>query len=401
MTMPTVVIGLDLGVADAGDFIVGSSLVGGADVISDGLTTVTGSSTRVSIRRGRTGRLIDPIDAASVVITLNNEDRSFDPAFSTGPYFGALVPARGVSVTVGGVRIFTGFIEDWDLDYDVSGRSTASVKGTDALGILGQCEFDAWTNTYTTPASKLFAICDRTEVQWPSPLRWFDDAITPSLSADLQSDSVSWGSSVLAYCQQIAKSGYFSLFFAMADGVLRYQEFAATSGPSTAFPKYPAVSASFGGANIPFRSIARRSGSETLFSSVSVDREGGTAQTSSVADPATWQTTYGRLRRLSVPSTLFADDSSSLSMSATLLGFYDEPSDDLNEISVELAALSGSDQTTVLGVDIGATVTVEFTPNGVGSAITQTLAVQGISHDISPASHVVTFSLFNYLDATV
>lgn len=398
MAMPTVSIGLELGVADAGDFIVGTSLVGGADVISDGLTTATSSATRVSIRRGRTGRLIDPIDAGSVAIVLNNEDRDFDPAYSSGPYYGYLVPARGVQVIVGGVTIFTGFVEDWDLDYDVSGRSTATVQGTDALGILGQCSFDAWTNTATTAAAKLTAICERTEVQWPASLRWFDDTMGSVDFPDvqLQSDAVAWGSNVLNYCQLISASTYFSPFFATADGVLRYIQYATTT-----FPKYPAVSASFGGANIPFQGIARRSGSETLFSSVSVDREGGTAQTSTVADTAAWQATYGRLRRLSIPSTLLTSDSAALSQAGTLRAFYDAPSDDLNELVVHIHPLSGGEQTTVLGLDIGDTVSVTFTPNGVGSAITQTLAVQGIAHDISPDSHVITFSLFNYLGATV
>jgi len=438
MPAPTVVVGIDLGISDVGDFIVGTSLVGGADLIGDGLTTVSNTVNRVSIRRGRTGTLVDPIDAGTVVIQLNNENRAFDPAHASGPYFGKLVPSRGVSVMAGGVTIFTGFVEDWDLEYDVSGRSVALTRCTDALGILGQTEFDAWTNVGATGATKLSNICDRPEVDWPSGLRVFDSTINaldpdptrPILGA-LQSDNVSWGSNVLNYMQQIAKSEFFSLLYATAAGVLRYRQYASFFFNSIAAfaPAYPAVSASLSDAGgsfqmvitevngdpitdefgapitasvsrVAYESIARTLGSETLFSSASVDRTGGTAQTATVAALSTWQATYGRLRRLSVSDTLLAADSHALKMAQALRDYYDTPADVVTSITVQVAALSVLDQTTVLSVDIGDAITVTFTPNGVGVAITRTLAVQGISHIIELESHLVTFSLFDYLGAT-
>jgi len=368
-------------------------------VLGTGVTTVTNTVNRVSIRRGRTGRLIDPIDAGSCSIVMNNENRHFDPVFSTGPYFGKLVPSRGVTVDVGGVRIFTGFVEDWDLDYDVSGRSTAAARCTDALGILGQCSFTTWTNTATTGAGKLTNICDRPEVDWPSGLRWFDaDIGTYALGflPPLQSDNVSWGSNVLNYCQLIARSELFVLFFATASGALRYRTWVDPDGVDrTEYDPLP-VSAAFGGTDIPFQSIARRSGSEMLFSSVSVDREGGTAQTATVSDPVAWQGTYGRLRRLSIPETLLASDAVALSMAQKMRDYCQVPRELITDITVELAALSGADQTAVLEVEIGDRVRVAFTPNDVGSAVTRVHAVQGITHDISPESHTVTFSLFRY-----
>jgi hypothetical protein len=405
------VVGIDLGISDPDDFIVGVSLVDGPKLIGDGFTTVNSAVNRVSIRRGRTGRLIDPIDAASVNIVLNNEDRSFDPAFASGPFYEKLVPSREVAVSVGGVRIFTGYVEDYDLDYDVSGRSTAAVRCTDALGILGQCSFTSWTNAATTGAAKLSNICNRSEVDWPAELRSFDQGIDRTIATTrvkLQGDNVSWGSNVLNYCQLIARSEYFSLFFATARGVLRYQQFIELDTTTTfkddyewLFPRYEPVSVAFGGAGVPFTSIRRTTGSETLFSSVSVDRENGIAQTATVPNTTVWKNIYGRLRRLTIPETLLATDTDSETVAVRLLAFYYEPSDDINELTVELGGLSCADQVLVLGIDIGDTVSVEFTPNDIAPAITQTLAVQGISHDISPASHTVTFSLFNYLDATL
>jgi hypothetical protein len=408
------VVGIDLGIPNAGEFILDTSELDGPDVLGTGFTTVTNLVNRVSIRRGRTGRLIDPIDAGSCSIVLNNENRDFDPAHAAGPYFGAIVPARDVAVSVGGVRIFTGFVEDWDLDYDVSGRSTAAARCTDALGILGQCSFTAWTNTATTGGGKLSNICNRPEIDWPAWLRWFDDNLfgfdsaVPAVEGLLQPDNVSWGSNALNYCQLIARSDLFSLFFANANGVLRYRQYPhpfifafyiIASGTFTPW-RPPVVAATFGGSGIPFQSVARRTGSDMLYSSVSVDREGGTAQTRTVADLAAWKATYGRPRRLSIPDTLVARDVYTDSIARDLLALVDDAVDMISDVVVELAPLSCADQVTVLSIDIGDAVTVTFHPNGVGSPITQTWLVQGITHDISPASHTVSLSLFDYFGAS-
>jgi len=414
MSAPTVSVGIDLGIPNPGEFLLDTSELDGPDVLGTGVTTVTNTVNRVSIRRGRTGRLIDPIDAGSCSIVMNNENRHFDPAHAAGPYFGKLVPARDVTVDVGGVRIFTGFVEDWDLDYDVSGRSTAAARCTDALGILAQCSFTAWTNTATTGATKLSSILDRPEVQWPAWLRWFDDnlrgfdSVAAVVEGLLQSDNVSWGSNALNYCQLIARSELFTLFFANANGVLRYRQYPhpvifafyiIASGTFTPW-RPPVVSATFGGSGIPFQSVARRTGSDMLYSSVSVDREGGTAQTRTVADLAAWQATYGRPRRLSIPETLVARDVYADFIARDLLALVDDAADMITDVVVELAPLSPADQTTVLSIDIGDAVTVEFHPNGVGTPITQTWLVQGIAHDIAPESHTVSLSLFDYFGAS-
>jgi len=97
---------------------------------------------------------------------------------------------------------------------------------------------------------------------------------------------------------------------------------------------------------------------------------------------------------------LLSADSHALRVAEVLRDYYDTPADVVTSITVQLAALSVLDHTTVLSVDIGDAISVTFTPNGVGTAITRTLAVQGISHTIEPESHLVTFSLFDYLGAT-
>jgi hypothetical protein len=398
---------LELNQIETGEFVVGTSLVGGTDVIGDGLSSVSTSAVRCSIRRGRWGQLYDDFEAATISVTLNNEDREFDPSYASGTYYGELLPGRRMKVQVGAYPLVSGFVNDYDLEYDVSGRSVTVLKGTDALGRLGALEFDAWTNGYTYATAKLSAICDRSEVAWPDPLQDFIGFSRAPVgggpvSVTLVSDSVSWGSNVLSYMQLIARSDYLSWLFAAADGKLTLRptvQWSATDG-SNWTPG--AAVASFGGANIPYQSITAQYGSETLYSHVSADTPAIDAQTAVVADLNAWTLDYGPPRRLTVTDLLIGGDVNgsaedlTLGLAESLLAFYEAPAFRITEISVELAGLSTANQNIMLGIDIAEAVAISFTPNGITPAISQTVAVQGIAHDITPDSHVVTLSVIDY-----
>jgi len=413
VNVPAVTVDLELNQIEAGEFVVGSSLVGGTDVIGDGLSEVQSSVVRCTIRRGRWGQLFDDFEAASVSVTFNNEDRRFDPVYADGDFFGELVPGRDIEISAGGVRVFTGFVQDYDLEYDVSGRSVTVARATDALGRLGAVEFDAWTNLERYAPSKLTAICERSEVQWPGTLRDFipaDYIILRTVTGPITmaQDAVSWGSNVLNYMKLIARSEWLSWLFASADGVLTLRPVVQFASLDNDWTPGAAVAA-FGGAGIRFQTISAQYGSERLYAEVSVDTPFIDAQTATVADPELWQQTYGPIRRLSISELLLTGFTSPpplallvstedfvMNLSDDLLAFYEAPAFRITEFSVELAALSPANQATVLGIDIAQVVDIEFTPNGVGDPISQTLVVQGVGHDITPDSHVVTFSVIDY-----
>jgi hypothetical protein len=382
VSTPTAVVSLETTIPDSTDAIIGTDSIGGAKTIGDGLTTISSSVVRCTIRRGRWGQLYDDFEAASINVVVNNETRAFDPSYASGTYYGNLDPGRRLKVEAGGVTIVSGFVQDYDLEYDVSGRSVVALKATDGLGQMAALSFDEWTNSADQASVKLDAICNRPEVNWPAELRDFVDALG---ATSLQADLVSWGSNVLNYMQLIARSDKLSYLFVSAGGVLTLRERRATSSV-----------ASFGGANIPYQTVQVGYGTETLFSEVSVDRAGGTAQTYTDPGLTAWVAKYKTQRRLSIPSTLLSSDALALALASDLQQIYSTPTFRFTEFSVQLAALGTSDQATVLGIDIAQRVTIEFTPNNVGSAISQTLVVQGIAHEITPESHVVTFSVIAY-----
>ena len=409
MSAPTIEVGIALGVGAVTDFILDDPIRGVLDstfTLGTGYTDVTSSTFRCSITRGRFSELTRPIEAGDIIINLNNEDRAFDPAHLGSPYVTNLAPGRGLQIKAGGKTIVTGFVEDWNLEYDVSGRSVAMCMATDALGVLAAGEFDEWTSTKLTAGGKLSDICNRAEIDWPATLRDFDDGVEA-----LQSDAVSWGSNALNYAQLVAQSelGY---LFASSDGMLTFRDRLIGSSPSSVSfsddgGTFESVLTDTDGdplldefgepltANvdtIAYESISATVGSERLYSRVGVDREGGINQTATVADPAAWRLENGPLRSLTIPITLLASDARSLALAQFLLSLYDTPRYMVSDVAVELATLSASQQDSVLAIDIASVIDVSYTPNGVGAPIIQRLVVQGIRHDVAPMTHTVSFS---------
>jgi hypothetical protein len=383
MSLPTITVEAAFGIINPGDFVVGTSLVGGADVITSGFNEITSSAELVTIRRGRWSQVTDVIDAGDMTVQVLNLDRRFDPTYTLSPYYGRVRPGVGIRVratapTFSAKSLMTGQADELGFEYDVSGRSVTIFRGTDALGQLGAAEFDDWTNTATSAPNKLLAICSRPEVAFPTTKTSFGAGVEA-----LQSDSVSWGSNVLNYMQLIARSeiGY---LWADADNTLTFR--------NRTVPGTVASSATFGTGGIAYQSIAAKYG-EFLFSRVGVDREGGTTQTAQVSNLTTWQAANGSPRTLKLGGLLLASDAQSLALANYLLTQYSTPTWQVSEVGVELAPLSNADTNTMLSLDIGSVVTVVFTPNDIAPAITQKCLVQGVQHEITPGSHRITLSL--------
>ena len=337
----------------------------------------------MTIRRGRWSQVTDVIDAGDMTVQVLNLDRRFDPTYTLSPYYGRVRPGvalrvRATAPTFGAQSLMTGQADELGFEYDVSGRSVTIFRGTDALGQLGAAEFDDWTNSAVTAPTKLLAIVQRSEVAFPTAETSFGAGVET-----LQSDSVSWGSNVLNYMQLIAQSeiGY---LWADRENVVTFRNRNFVAGASSV--------ATLGTSGIGYQTIAAKYG-EFLFSRVGVDREGGTKQTAQVSNLATWQAANGSPRTLSLTGLLLDSDAQSLALAQFLLNQYSSPTWQVSEVGVELGPLSDADTNTMLGLDFGSVVTVNFTPNDIAPAISQRSMVQGVAHEITPGSHRVTLSL--------
>jgi hypothetical protein len=344
----------------------------------DTATDVSAYATEsLSISRGRQSPLFTTNPAGRWAVRFNNEDRRFDPLYASSPYNGNIVPGKRCRVLAAGVVIADGNIEDWNLDYQLSGRSVATAECADGLAQLAAAELSAFTATASqTAGTRIAAVLNRNEVAWP-PNRDLDTGVTV-----LQGDSVAANTNVLQYLQLVADSDLGAIY-AARDGVFTFRDRHNLIASD--------IAATFAddGTGIPYQGISLQYGTELLYNRVVITRASGAAQT---AQDTTSQGDY-RVRTLSVDGLLMSTNAVALEMAEYLVSIYAEPRIRFDELEVQLAGLSAAEQGHVLSLDLQSVVEITYTPNGVGGAITRECVVEGIQHDITPASHLVRLSL--------
>ena len=111
----------------------------GPYVASPTWTNVSDYVRAASTRRGRTDDLAVFTGTAS--LTLSNRDRRFDPFYTSGPYYGKLLPRRQIRIrATSGANtypVFRGYIAGWPVSYTDAGKdSTVTIECFDALSLI-------------------------------------------------------------------------------------------------------------------------------------------------------------------------------------------------------------------------------------------------------------------------
>lgn len=124
----------------------------GPYVLNPTWTDVTSYVWNMTVDRGRTDDWGDFDSFATV--TLNNRTRRFDPYYTSGPYYGKLLPRKQIRIraTYAGTTydVFRGFIDGWNPEWtDAGTNSSVTVSCFDALQLLGSEQLPAdWANPY-------------------------------------------------------------------------------------------------------------------------------------------------------------------------------------------------------------------------------------------------------------
>jgi hypothetical protein len=81
----------------------------------------------INIRRGR-NRQLDQFNAGTAQVVFNNNSRILDPLNTASIYYPFVLPRSPIIIYANGTPIYTGFVEDWNLDYQNAnqGRMVAS-----------------------------------------------------------------------------------------------------------------------------------------------------------------------------------------------------------------------------------------------------------------------------------
>lgn len=129
----------------------------GPYVLSPTWTEITSSVRSMSIDRGRGGDWDNFSGSATVV--LNNRERLFDPFYTSGTYYGKLLPRRQIKIEATYASttysVFRGFIDGWPPTWtDAGGDSTVTLSCYDAMQLLAQVQLPAdWSQSYILSTS--------------------------------------------------------------------------------------------------------------------------------------------------------------------------------------------------------------------------------------------------------
>jgi hypothetical protein len=360
------------GVLDNTSFILGGEL----------FYDITDRLTSVSVKRGKS-QALDRIDAGIADISLNNNDREFDPLYPDSLYFGFLVPRKKVRISANDKPVFFGFIEDLDLNYLPENRSSVSISVADALSQFTNTGIEDYTPVSQLSGARVNAVLDLPAIGWSSTERRIDDGNSIMLDAD-----VADGTGALDYLKLIAISEQGN-FFIGKDGAVVFQERnTATNAVDLIFTDDLTPSAF---TKIPFSRVTNVYGSENLYNQITVTNADAIPDEVYVEDEASIGA-YGA-RAYSVSNVLIQDPAELEDMATRLLFTYSEPLYRFDSITVELDRLSTVNQNAVLDLEIGDIVQVEFTPNGIPPAISLACRILGISQQWAVDKKQILFSL--------
>lgn len=369
----------------------------------------------IDVGAGRNTEL-DEFDSGGGTIRCHNLTRNFDPFFVTDDSFllqanndrilqangdgillafptssagsyGPIAQGRKVVVYDGPVTVFTGFVEDYDYEWAHGRIASATLHVRDALATLARTTYLEHTRTENQLSGlRITEMLNRTEVGFPAATR----SISTGLVV-LQGDPVAYGANVLNDLQNIAKTEFGRLFVDRA-GVLTFLDRYAVFGSSAA------AAINDTGTGLPFSAIGVTFGSEQLQFAVSVDREGGVAQTVTNTTAQAANPNLGA-RHLALSGLLFTSDAYSKALATYLVDRYSTPQAIVSSIDIPLSKLSLSDRITACALEIGDVVTLEWTPTGTGGVVTQTLAIEGWRYEADHSKRaVMSFQLSDARD---
>ena len=332
---------------------------------------VTDRVRNFSIRRGRPNQFaFNPTAQAN--IEFNNHDRAFDPLYADSPFAGNIVPRREVRITSNDERIFTGWIDDWDLAYTPDGDSTVTAVALDAFYILAGQTLDEFTPPVETVDERINRILDRPGVQWAGELRNLEVS-----SQNLGAYTISAETNALNYLQRAADSEPGAVFIDKTGNV-------AFTNRTKAATSQDLVTLGEGG--IGFDNLRVIYGSENLYNEIVVTREnGGTAIASNLASQGAYS-----VRTFDVTNLLVETDEQIAEIALEYASRFSEPEYRFDSLEVDLHKLDLADQNKILGLELGSVVEAVFTPNGIAPAIDRYLEVINIEHQVRTDTHYVT-----------
>lgn len=346
--------------------------LGGGEVLVD----VTSYVRKVLITRGKS-RELDRYGAGSASVEFNNDGREFDPTYVDSPFFGQIVPRRQIKITHSGIVQYEGVVDDWNLFFDPSGFSIATCQATDNTSVLANIDFVEPEEAYDdflqeTTGDRINAVLDF--------IGWNDEREIDEGSSELFESAIPLGDNVLQYLQLVSDSEPGDLFIGKSGQVVFRGRNASN----------PGILLTDTDEGIRFNQVSVVYGSENLYNRVTATTPDFTA----TAFDDISAKTYGE-RDLQI-SSLLADEVELQTYAEWLLVNYKDPEFRFEAVGVTLDGLDSEAALEILGLELGDSVIVQFTPGGIGDPIIRAGKCIQIQQAISPQNHTVTIGLQTY-----
>ena len=327
----------------------------------------------VSITRGR-NRQLDQFNAGTATVTFNNSTRILDPLNSASQFYPYVLPRSPIQVLANGIPIYTGLVVDWNLDYSMANQDMMYARCADDFTVLANQDLNAFTPSVELSGARVTTVLDRPEITYQG-----SRSISGGAS-QLGAFAVSAETNVLNYLQQVTQSEQGYLFIA-ADGTLTFK------GRTDVLNQPADAVFNDNGTNIPYQTLINEFGDELLYNYIVTQSP---ANGPYVANDSASQAQY-QSQQLALTDLLNASAEETEQLGEYLLGKYKNPVLRFTGLSNQLGALSEAQQNALLALELTdvASVTKSFV-TGTPASVTQTVIVSGISHNITPGSHIQT-----------
>ena len=326
---------------------------------------ITQYVTKVSMSRGK-NRELDRFNAGHFTAVTNNKGRIFDPTFTGSPFYGQIVPRRALRYSVDNVVQFTGVVDDWDLAYSVDGNSEATVSAYDGFTKFANQTLTAGTATVELSGARINKVLDDAKVNWGYANRAIDAG-----NETLQADVITAQQDVLQYINTIenTESG---MFFIDRNGLATWKQRNSSTISSVSVPLI-----SDDGTGIPYTGIQVVYGSELLYNQSNLTRLNGAT---AVGNEYVSQAAYG-VRNITQTGLLMNTDAALANLAAYIVNLYKNPEFRFEQVDFALHDMSVSNRQTLLALEIGSIVKIQFTPNKIPPAISKYAQVIGVMHE--------------------
>jgi hypothetical protein len=294
-----------------------------------------------------------------------------------------IVPRLPIQIFANGIPIYTGVIQDWNVDYDLGNNDIVYASCADDFTVLASNTLADHTVTEQLSGARINTVLDYGEVLYQGPRSIGAGSSTLGATAADSQFSITQGTSLLNYLQTVSTSeqGY---LFVSANGTLTFKGRTQVLNPitNTVFTGDSSV-------GVPYQTLMNEFGDELLYNIIVTESPaGGPFTATDTTSVAQYQAqTYSQ------NSLLNSTTSEVQNLGQYLLGKYSQPQLRFTGLSTQLLALDPTKQNNCLNLDLTDVCTVvKHFAVGSPSSVSQTVIVTGIAHNITPGNHIISYT---------